>query len=61
MTNNKTQRGWGIAKGLPFWARIITYLMYTVFYPVTILLRLVLFGRITDKETPVDRLRDRFN
>ena len=38
---------------------IITILMYTVLLPVTLLARLIIFGRITDRETPLDRLRDK--
>lgn len=57
MVKNKP---WDFLRGAPWWGKVLGVLMYTVFYPVTLLARLVLFGRITDKETPLDRVRDKF-
>lgn len=53
------RRGWGPAYGLPLKDRIIVYSMWTILLPLTLLGRLILFGRITDRETPVDKIRDK--
>lgn len=34
-------------------------LMWTIFLPITLVLRLVFFGRLTDRETPLDKIRDK--
>jgi len=47
----QSQGGW--------FGAIIFILAWTIFLPVILLLRLIFFGRITDRETPLDRLRDK--
>lgn len=41
----------------PWWGVIVYALAYTIFLPVTLLLRLIIFGRITDKETIYDKAK----
>ncbi|UDL15923.1 membrane protein [Microbacterium phage Pumpernickel] len=38
---------------------IVFVLMWTILLPITLLLRLIFFGRITDRETPLDKIRDK--
>ena len=38
---------------------IVFVLMWTILLPITLLLRLIFFVRITDRETPLDRIRDK--
>lgn len=43
----------------PWWGIVIYALAYTVLLPVTLLVRLILFGRITDKETIYDKAKSK--
>lgn len=38
---------------------ILFLIMWTVLLPITLVLRLIFFGRLTDRETPLDNLRDK--
>lgn len=47
----RNQGGW--------FGAIVFILMWTILLPITLLLRLIFFGRITDRETPLDKIRDK--
>lgn len=53
------RKGWGPAIGLAWHWRIFTYLMWTVFLPVTLILRLVIFGSMFDRDSWLDKFREK--